>query len=252
MLNNRDLNFMNKLILLASATFLSSATLAADWGYQQETAPEHWADLKKEYQSCSGQNQSPINIDQTTKAVLAPLKFDYKATSESIINNGHTVQVNFKAGNSLELDDQKFELKQFHLHSPSENTIKGKQYPMELHLVHANTKGELAVVAIMYDAGNENKTLNALWNELPKEAGATVTLKHTDLAETFLPKALDYYRFNGSLTTPPCSEGVRWVVLKEIQQASTEQIKAFSALMEHHGGVNNRPVQPQNARLVLE
>lgn len=243
---------MKKVVLLASATFLSSVTMAADWGYQKETAPEHWAGLKQEYQSCAGQNQSPINIDQTTKAVLTPLKFDYKAASESIVNNGHTVQVNFKAGNSLELDGEKFELKQFHLHTPSENTIQGKSYPMELHLVHANPKGELAVVAVMYDAGHENKKLNGLWGELPKQAGEAVQLKHTDLAEDFLPNQLSYYRFSGSLTTPPCSEGVRWIVLKDIQQASTTQIKLFSELMGHHGGINNRPVQPQNARLVLE
>lgn len=243
---------MKKVIFLACTALASSLSMAADWGYQKETAPEHWADLKKEYQSCSGQNQSPINIDQTTKALLAPLKFDYKASSESIVNNGHTVQVNFKAGNYLDLEGQKFELKQFHLHTPSENTIQGKSYPMELHLVHANTKGELAVVAVMYDSGAENAKLNALWKELPKEAGEAVSLKHTDVAEAFLPQKLDYYRFSGSLTTPPCSEGVRWVVLKDIQQASPAQIKAFSELMGHHGGINNRPVQPQNARLVLE
>lgn len=243
---------MKQVIFLACATLASSFSMAADWGYQKQTAPEHWSTLKQEYQSCAGKNQSPINIDQTTKALLTPLKFDYKAASETIINNGHTVQVNFKAGNHLELDGQRFELKQFHLHSPSENTIKGKQYPMELHLVHANAQGELAVVAMMYEAGNKNTKLDELWKELPQHAGEAVTLKHTDVAEAFLPERLDYYRFNGSLTTPPCSEGVRWVVLKDIQQASSSQIQAFTDLMGHHGGINNRPVQPQNARLVLE
>ncbi len=240
---------MKKAILLACATFGCTFANAADWGYQQAQAPEHWASLKQEYQSCAGQNQSPINIDQTIKATLTPLKFDYKTSSESIVNNGHTVQVNFQAGNLLALDGQDFELKQFHLHSPSENTIKGKSYPMELHLVHANAKGELAVVAVMYEAGAENKKLSALWKELPQQAGEAVKLKHADLAQSFLPEHLEYYRFNGSLTTPPCSEGVRWVVLKEIQTASEAQIKAFSALMGHG---NNRPVQPQNARIVLE
>ena len=120
---------------------------------------------------------------------------------------------------------------------------------MEMHLVHALATGELAVVAVMFDEGKENPKLAKLWKELPQKAGDAIPLKQQDLASAFLPDNLEYYRFNGSLTTPPCTEGVRWIVLKDIQQASRQQIEAFSKLMEHP---NNRPVQPQNARVVLE
>ncbi|MGE8559959.1 MAG: carbonic anhydrase [Acinetobacter sp.] len=229
-------------------SFAAEGTLF-DWGYAKQTAPAQWGKIKPEYQACEGVNQAPINIDQTISAKLPALKLNYSSKADTIINNHRTVQINFAEGNTLELDHKLFHLKQFHLHSPSENTIKGKSFAMEMHLVHATEQGELAVVAVMFEEGQENKKLEKLWKELPKKAGNAVQLKHQDLAAAFLPEKLDYYRFNGSLTTPPCSEGVRWIVLKDIQQASKQQIKAFSSLLEHP---NNRPVQPTNARLVLE
>ncbi len=229
------------------STFAAEGTVF-DWGYEAQSAAQ-WSKIKPEYRACEGLNQSPINIDQTIAAELPALKFNYSSKAETIINNNRTVQVNFHEGSSLALDQQSFQLKQFHLHSPSENTIHGKSYAMEMHLVHANAQGELAVVAVMFDQGQENKKLKKLWQELPKKAGSAVQLKHQDIAAAFLPEHLDYYRFNGSLTTPPCSEGVRWIVLEDIQQASKQQIHAFSSLMEYP---NNRPVQATNARLVLE
>ncbi len=118
-----------------------------------------------------------------------------------------------------------------------------------MHLVHATPAGELAVLAIMFQEGQENPKLKQLWQELPQQPGEAIILNHQDVAAAFLPEQRDYYRFNGSLTTPPCTEGVRWIIFKQIQQASRQQIQAFSQLMEHP---NNRPVQPTNARLVLE
>ena len=245
---------MKRSILALTVLMAFNSSFAAegthfDWGYAEQTAPAKWAKIKPEYKACEGLNQAPINIDQTIPAKLPALKLNYSSTADTIINNNRTVQINFNQGNTLELEQQVFHLKQFHLHSPSENTIKGKSFAMEMHLVHATEQGELAVVAVMFEEGEENKKLKRLWKELPKKAGNTVQLKHQDLAAAFLPENLDYYRFNGSLTTPPCSEGVRWIVLKDIQQASKQQIKAFSSLLEHP---NNRPVQPANARLVLE
>ena len=228
---------------------ISFAGVDSDWGYSDAKAPSNWINLNAKYQACSGLNQSPINISQTTKAQLSPLKFNYATTSKSIVNNGHTVQVDFNEGNVLELDGKKFSLKQFHLHSPSENTILGKSYPLEMHLVHASEQGELAVVAVMFEQGNENNKLSNIWKTLPKTPGTTYFLQQQEAATSFIPEKLDYYRFNGSLTTPPCTEGVRWVVLKDIQQASAQQIKAFTTLLEHP---NNRPVQPINARVILE
>ncbi|EPF80581.1 carbonic anhydrase [Acinetobacter rudis] len=235
------------MMLFASQAVFAGAEF--DWGYADQQAPAYWSSMNAQYQACSGLNQSPINIDQTVDAQLPPLKFNYAKSTQSIVNNARTVQVNFNEGNFLSLDNKQFELKQFHLHSPSENTIHGKSYPMEMHLVHATAQGELTVVAIMFEEGAENKKLTKLWKELPQKAGEAISLKHHDIAATFLPEKLDYYRFNGSLTTPPCSEGVRWIVLKDVQQASAQQIKAFSHLLEHP---NNRPIQAQNARLVLE
>lgn len=235
-------------LIAVNPTFAAEGT-QFDWSYAEHTAPEHWADIKSEYQSCEGLNQSPINIKDTIQAELPALKLNYDSKTETIINNNRTIQINFNEGSTLELDHKIFHLKQFHLHSPSENTIQGKSYAMEMHLVHATEDGELAVIAIMFEQGQENKKLKQLWKELPKKAGQVVQLKYQDLAAAFLPEHLDYYRFSGSLTTPPCSEGVRWIVLKDIQQASKKQIKAFSSLLEYP---NNRPVQPTNARLVLE
>lgn len=233
--------------LLFTVIFTSTSIWAgADWDYKN---PAQWSQLSQNYQACSGLNQSPINIENTIKAELKPLKFHYDSTAKSVQNNGHTIQVEFHHGASLALDGQNFALKQFHLHSPSENTIHGKSYPMELHLVHVSDQGELAVVALMFEAGQENTKLQQIWNALPKKIAEIRSLDSRNKASSFLPNQLDYYRFNGSLTTPPCSEGVRWLVIKEVQQASKAQIKAFADLMAEP---NNRPIQPIGARIILE
>jgi len=238
---------VKKIFTLLTVMGLSTAVFAdADWNYDQ---PEQWSTLNQKYSACNGLNQSPINIERTVKAELEPLKFSYNTMIHIIENKGHTVQVDFAQGGELQLDGETFVLKQFHLHSPSENLIKGKSYPLEIHFVHANTQGELAVVAMMFAQGTENPMLKRMWNRLPKKQSEKVVLKTPQPVNEMLPKNLDYYRFSGSLTTPPCSEGVRWLILKEIQQASATQISEFSKLMGHP---NNRPVQSLNGRVVLE
>lgn len=232
--------------LCAVSMLMSSAWAGTDWDYQQ---PEKWNQLNASFAACAGQNQSPINIENTVKADLAPLKFSYNTLIQTITNNGHTVQVDFKEGGELSLDGDTFKLKQFHLHTPSENTIKGKQYPLEIHFVHANAQGQLAVVGMMYEQGAENPQLAKIWNSLPKQKGQMITLKEPQSVNHLLPKNLDYYRFSGSLTTPPCSEGVRWLILKDIQTASAKQIADFAQLLGHP---NNRPVQPLNGRVIVE
>lgn len=233
--------------IILSTLLLSMHTWAgADWSYE---SADKWSKINEKYQGCSGVNQSPIDIRNTVDAKLPPLKFNYATTAKSIHNSGHTVQVEFNEGASLKLDNQIFELKQFHLHSPSENTILGKRYPMELHLVHVSAQGELAVVALMFEQGTENQKLNDIWKILPKTVGESKQLKSATAASNYLPEKLDYYRFNGSLTTPPCTEGVRWLVIKQIQYASEAQIKAFSDLMAKP---NNRPIQAIGARVILE
>lgn len=158
--------------------------------------------MNPQYQACAGYNQSPINIERVISAELAALHFNYKTSASNIVQLPHTVQINFHQGSYLSLEGERFQLLQMHL-SPSENMIKGKSFPMELHLVHASEKGELAVVAVMYEAGKKNLTLERLWPQRQSKKGLSLR------ANEFLPATHGYYRFNGSLTTPPCTEGVR-------------------------------------------
>ena len=243
-------NYYKCLALSTCMLLMSMATQAESgkWSYQGETAPDHWF-KQQEYQRCSGYNQSPIDIRNTVKAGLPALKFNYSATTQTIVNNGHTVQIDFTDGGILNLDGEAFTLKQFHLHTPSENQIEGKSYPMEAHFVHVNQAGALAVVGVMYEEGIENVHLAKLWQQLPKSVNVPEELSSKVKAEDFLPQKQDYYRFNGSLTTPPCTEGVRWMVFKKVETASAPQIKQFAELMHHN---NSRPVQPIHARVILE
>jgi carbonic anhydrase len=243
----------------AKATILTSALLAMSWtgiapaqthwGYSGEAAPQNWGKLDPKFALCgSGKNQSPVNLANFVEADLKPLKFAYKAGAADILNNGHTVQVDYAPGSSLTVDGRVFELKQFHFHAPSENKVNGKQFPLEGHLVHADKDGNLAVVAVMFQEGAANPLLTKLWDKMPSKAGDKNPLP-TGLSVTqLLPAERDYYRFDGSLTTPPCSEGVVWVVIKKTATASKAQIEQFSKVLGHP---NNRPIQPVNARTVL-
>ncbi len=241
-----------KKLILGTALLLSGSVLAFGghhWGYEGESGPAHWAKLTPEYSACAGKNQSPIDLQGFIEAELQPIGFNYKSGGHEILNNGHTVQINYKKGSSITIDNDTFNLVQFHFHAPSENMIKGISYPMEAHLVHADKDGNLAVVAVMIEEGASNPVLESAWKQLPAHAGDnTVLSAEVDVNKT-LPENRDYYRFNGSLTTPPCSEGVRWFVMKDTVTASKAQIDAFKKVMHHP---NNRPVQPVNARPVLQ
>ncbi len=248
-----------KKIMIALAASVLSATAFADvhehaahphWSYDGAEGPDHWAQLEANFSTCStGKNQSPVNLTNFTKAELAPIKFDYKAGGNQVLNNGHTIQVNYATGSTIALNGQTFELKQFHAHAPSENQINGKTFPMEAHFVHVDANGNLAVVAVMFEEGKANAELEKAWKAMPHEAGEKADLKDSILGTAVMPDDKAYYRFNGSLTTPPCTEGVTWLVLKKSVTASKEQIEKFAHTMHHH---NNRPVQLVNARLILE
>lgn len=242
----KKIAYMGCLLLATSSVFAESET---HWSYSGETGPSEWSKLKPEYSACAGKNQSPINLTGFIEANLQPIKFSYSVGASDMVNNGHTVQINYPSGNSIVVDNIKFELKQLHFHAPSENQINGKSYPMEVHLVHADTEGNLAVVAVMFKEAATNKALATLWPMLPKEMGEKVALPPSFAANTLLPNKRDYYRFNGSLTTPPCSEGVRWLVMKKAVSVSKEQVEAFLHSVHHE---NNRPVQAVNARPVLQ
>lgn len=225
---------------------------APHWSYEGAEGPGHWGELSEEYLMCSkGRNQSPINLADNVNADLPELEFEYYSSKINEINNGHSIQQNIKPGSFLKIPerDLSFELKQFHFHSPSEHTVDGKSFAMEIHFVHSDTEGGLAVVGVLVDEGEEHPVLNQLWAFMPESAGDTsqepIGIEETNL----LPPTREYFSYSGSLTTPPCSEGVRWVVLKTPIQASAGQIATFK---ERMGFANNRPVQPVNARMILD
>lgn len=220
----------------------------AHWGYKGDVGPDRWTTLKPEFGACAGKNQSPIDVSGTIDAKLKPVRFSYKTGGNEVVNNGHTIQVNIEDGSHIVVEGVQFNLKQFHFHSPSENHISGKSYPLEAHLVHADKDGNLAVVAVVFNEGKANAIVDAAWSQMPKAEGkAALTTKVS--AAGLLPGNKDYYRYNGSLTTPPCTEGVRWIVMKKPMTVSKEQLNTFQSTV---GFANNRPIQPANARPILK
>jgi len=243
---------MKREIVFVMAAMLDSsvAFAGAHWEYSGEAGPANWGKLAPEFSVCSvGKNQSPVDLKGAIKGKLAPIKFDYKTNASEISNNGHTIQANYTPGSSITVDGVQFELKQFHFHAPSENLINGKSYPMEMHLVHADKDGNLAVVGVMFEEGAANAAIADMWKQMPEKADVKNALAAKVNASSLLPKKQAYFRFNGSLTTPPCSEGVRWMVMKAPITASKEQLHAFEHTMHH---ANNRPVQAVYARPIIE
>ena len=217
------------------------------WGYSGEHGPDHWTEVSA---TCGlGKTQSPIDIVDPKKEKLPAIGFSYHAASLNVINNGHTIQVNYAAGSSIERDGKTYQLAQFHFHHMSENAIKGQHTPMELHLVHKDNDGNLAVVAVMLKEGKANKQVATVWSNLPSVEGKENTPASVAVdAAGLLPHKHKYHTFPGSLTTPPCSENVLWLVLEERVTLSKEQIAKFAAVYPN----NARPLQPLNGRTVLE
>ncbi len=220
------------------------------WGYGGAENPTEWGKLSPEFAACeNGKNQSPIDIHSVEispvhQAASARIKFYYQPTPLEVVNNGHTVQVNYAEGSSVTIDGQEYKLKQFHFHTPSEHTVKGKSYAMEAHLVHQNQKGEYAVIALFIEPGEENKLMETVWENIP-ETGKVKAVNNVKInVANFLPKSESNYHYVGSLTTPPCHEGVNWYIFREPIQASREQINQFNEIYS----VNSRPVQPINNR----
>lgn len=237
---------------LLALSMVSASAFASHWSYEGEGAPEYWGELDEAYRTCqSGMNQSPIDIESTAKAHLSPLQTHYSEGPITLTNNGHTIQASEKAEtrDSITLDNQTWTLQQFHFHAPSENTIHGKKFAMEMHLVHKNANGELAVVAVMFDKGAANAELEKLWGVMPGQVDQNISIKPNLDMNQLLPKNKTYWRFSGSLTTPPCSEGVTWIVLKHPLTISAEQLEKFTHTMHHD---NNRPVQSLHGRVVVE
>jgi carbonic anhydrase len=220
------------------------------WSYEGKGAPSAWGHLQPEFAACSeGKRQSPIDIEDGAKLELDQIKFDYKPAPLRIVDNGHTVQVNFSEGSSITVSGVRYELKQFHFHKPSEERVNGKAYDMVVHLVHKSNDGRLAVVAVLMEAGAPNPFIAALWPHLPLESGREVSLPEVMLdLNGLLPETRSYFAYMGSLTTPPCTEGVLWLVMKTPVTVATEQVGIFGKLYS----MNARPVQPANGRLIKE
>lgn len=221
---------------------------AHNWTYSGAHGPEHWADLSSEFSSCSiGRAQSPIDIREPQPAQLPPITFSYRASPLKIINNGHTIQINYATGSTMTVDGKTYELVQFHFHHPSEERINGQPYPMVAHLVHKDEGGKLAVVAVLLEAGNANQLISTLWDNLPSEQGKELDLDRVKVDATdLLPTDHSYYTYAGSLTTPPCSEGVTWYVLQTPRPISKAQIDKFATIYP----LNARPIQQLNGRIV--
>src|SRR3974390_2225987 len=238
------------LSVLAGRSLAQEAHHPPHWAYKGAEDPRHWGELDPAFATCgSGHHQSPINITNATKADLPALKMDYNAVPLSIIDNGHTVMINYAPGSTLTVGGKVYKLTQFHFHHPSEEHINGKKYDMVAHLVHADTEGHLAVVAVLLNKGNANPLLDTLWKHIPAEKEKAETPASVQVnVKDLLPADSGYYTFSGSLTTPPCTEGVTWYVLKNPLAVSKVQVAAFARLYPH----NARPTQPANGREILE
>jgi carbonic anhydrase len=220
------------------------------WGYEGRNGSEYWGDLDASFATCkNGKLQSPIDIRYPELAALAPVGFYYRSSAAEVLNNGHSIQVNVNAGGSIRLGGRtNYSLIQFHFHTPSEEKINGNAFPLVAHLVHKNDEGTLAVVAILFMLGDENQALKPIFDAMPEEEGDRNPLKGEINLANILPEEHGFYAFMGSLTTPPCSEGVRWIVLRQPAEISESQLAAFKRLYP----MNARPVQPVNGRKIYE
>ena len=219
------------------------------WGYDGEGAPFLWGDLKGEYKLCGiGKHQSPIDISTVTITDLPNIEFNYQPSPLAISNNGHTIKVSYAPGSYITVAGKQYDLLQFHFHAPSEHTIGGKAYDMVAHLVHQAADGQLGVIGVVFKAGDTmNNTIAKLWSNMPEKIGMTNSVPDVMInAADLLPKDFTYFNYSGSLTTPPCSEGVNWMVMATPLPISTAQVEQFTNIFP----LSTRPVQPLNGRVV--
>lgn len=219
------------------------------WGYEGDAGPSHWGELSADFRTCTiGVQQAPIDLSGAIKAQPGPLQVEHRPMPLRVVNNGHTIQVNTPPGNRLEIAGKAYDLLQFHFHHPSEHLLAGKAFDLECHFVHKAADGALAVIGVFIRPGAANASLTPIWQAMPSAAGPEKTVSGV-LVDTagLLPKQRGYYRYFGSLTTPPCSEGITWTVFRTPVHASPEQIRRFAALFP----MNARPAQPLNRRFLL-
>lgn len=242
----------SSLVAVALALSTAAAVTASGpvhWGYEGEAGPAHWGDLSPEFAACdSGREQSPVDIPRGAPLNTGDLQFDYRPAPLAIANNGHSIQVDYPTGGTLAAGDATWGLVQFHLHAPSEHTLGGAYAPMELHLVHKDAGGRIAVAGVLIVEGAHNPAYEPVLANMPSQMGEAELIPGTTIdPAALLPTDRGHYRYHGSLTTPPCTEGVAWFVLAEPVELSAAQIVAFRALYDG----NYRPVQPLNVRTFL-
>lgn len=219
------------------------------WSYVGETGPAHWARLSEDFELCAkGQRQSPIDIRDGFVVELEPITFDYRPADFTVTNNGHSLQVSFAAGNRIALGGRSFELLQMHFHHPAEEAVEGQRADMSAHLVHRDASGRLAVVAVQLRRGVAQPLIQQVWNNLPLEAGEPVRGLGTMDPNDLLPADRRYFTYMGSLTTPPCTEGVQWMVLKQTVELSEAQVRFFARLFP----MNARPLQSAAGRIIKQ
>jgi carbonic anhydrase len=221
------------------------------WDYAGETGPDHWSEI--EQNDCGGRAQSPVDIVETKKdELLKPIEFHYDSQTKihDVINNGHTIQFDFESGNYIVLNGEKYELKQFHFHEADEHTIKGVRYPLVVHMVHVSKDGKYAVVAVMAEEDPQNNTVfNFLEKYLPVNVNEIKKVDSSLNLNLILPEKRVYYTYTGSLTTPPCTEGVEWFIFKNPINVSPKMTQELKKMMPTN---NFRNVQPLNGRIIKE
>lgn len=240
--------------ILLAACLIPLKTLATPWGYTGETGPAQWGKISKKYATCqTGTNQSPVDIQTTTtsKLGLPALNLQYIDGPTRFRSINHTLQATMSSytPNFIEIEEKFYYLKHFDFHAPSEHTLNGKIYPLELQLVHKNQHGDIAIVAVMFDIGETNQAIQNLWESFPAMEGNSMPIFSPVDINQLLPDNKAYWLYSGSITTPPCTEGVTWVVLKKPVALSTEQLDKFHYIV---GPANNRPPQSLNERAITD
>ncbi len=215
------------------------------WGYEGAEGPEHWVGLG--YVECGGAIQSPIDIPGDAFVHYDDIAFTYAPMQLEIINNGHTIKVVCNESSYITVSGMEFKLLQYHFHAPSEHTSNGNHYDMEMHLVHQSVDGEYVVIGVMIQKGSENSSYAVIWDHMPSDEGESIKIDGVSTTPAdLLPLNHDYYAYDGSFTTPPCTEGVKWYVLTDPVELSSRQIEQFRAIYDS----NNRPLQIANGRLL--
>jgi carbonic anhydrase len=222
---------------------------AQHWSYAGEGGPENWGMLSPEFRVCAlGFEQTPIDLTGGIKSQLSGILPIFRPMPLRILNNGHTIQVNCAEGSGSYIDGRRFDLVQFHFHHPSEHLLDGRNFDLELHFVHRSPEGQLAVLGVFIQAGAENPALAPIWAAMPATQTPETEIGTEILPGALLPAERGFFRYQGSLTTPPCSEGVLWSVFRQPIEASAEQIRQFAEIFP----VNARPVQPRHRRFLLD